>query len=127
MAYVEPIVADLKARFPEFNAVDVATLAAVLDEAIDYVGDDWLESDRVRAQLYLAAHILASEGEPARSASGKGIASTGVVRRKRVGPIDVEYVHAGDGGDSGIPLSSTVYGQRFLVLLAQNVGGAYVV
>lgn len=121
--YIEPTAADLKARFPEFASVADATLELILAEAIGQVGDTWLERDRRPAQLYLAAHMLAMEGEPARSmGSGTVGGVTGPMKSRTVGDVRTEFAgFAGAGGattDAGY--ETTAYGKQFLRLLRLN-------
>jgi hypothetical protein len=131
VAYVQPTAADLKARFPEFAPVADATVTALLDEATARVGESWVERDRRIAQLYLAAHLLASEGEPHRTTGGLGasVVTTGVVKRRRVGDVETEFAGAtgGAGGGTAGSLATTVYGQRYLELQRLNFPAVAVV
>ena len=123
MAYVAPVAADLKARFPEFAAVSDTLVNLVLAEAIAEAGDHWREDDRKPAQLYLAAHLLASEGEPQRTSSGDGIGASGPVKRDRVGDAETEYAGAGSSasGASTSTYGGTIYGRRFEAIMRRNV------
>lgn len=115
-------VEEFKARFPEFAPVSATTIAMVLAEAVGQVGDSWIERDRKPAQLYLAAHLLAVEGEPARTTTGAGMGTAGPVKRRKVGDVEVEFAGNG-GGSSGGAASGymlTSYGQRYLHLLRMN-------
>lgn len=130
MAYVPPTASDLKARFPEFTSVPDATVNLILAEAINAVGETWLERDRFPATLYLAAHMLAMEGEPGRSAGGTGGGVSGPVRRRKVGDVETEFAGFGrtDGlgrTDAGYEL--TAYGRQFLRLLRLNFPAVMVV
>lgn len=130
MAYVEPTLADFRIRFPEFAPVGDALVNVILAEAIPRVGDTWLERDRATAILYLTAHLLASEGEPARSAGGGvGGSTSGAVKRMKVGDVEVEYAGLGSGSGSGTTseYASTVYGRRFLQLMRLNFPGVVAV
>ena len=121
MAYIPPDASDLKARFPEFTAVSDTLVTLVLDdEAIPRVGESWIQRDRKIATLYLAAHLLAAEGEPARSTGGLS-SSTGPVKRERAGDTEVEYAVSSGASEvtAGDYMSST-YGRRFLELLRLN-------
>lgn len=135
MAYVEPEVEDLTARFPEFADVSEGVLEAILAEAVAQVGDTWLERDRRPAQLYLAAHMLAMEGEPQRSA---GIAEgstewlNGPVKRDKVGDVETEFAGFASGAGSGAAgmasdYSLTRYGQMYLSLMRRNFPAVAVV
>jgi len=115
-----------KARYPEFAPVSDALISLVLTESLDSIGDTWLQKDRTKAQMLLAAHKLASEGEPARSSgNGGGGSTSGAVKRLKVGDVEVEYAGltgtSGSGAASGF--STTVYGQQYLALLRLNFDG----
>lgn len=125
MTYVAPTAASFKARFPGFTSVSDATVDAVLAEAILQVGESWLERDRVPAVLYLTAHMLIMEGQPAASASEamKNV-TRGAVKRVKVGDVETEFA-GGSGSSSGgsgivASLSATEYGRRYLELLRRN-------
>lgn len=120
MTYEAPDARDLKDRFPEFNSASDTLVCAIIEEAAAQVGDTWVERDRKPATLYLAAHMLAMEGEPGRSATGQGIAATGPVRRRKVGDVETEYAGYGasEYGRSGYGASE--YGRRFAELMRRN-------
>lgn len=123
MPYTAPTIADLKARFPAFASVGDPLLTLVLNEAIGAIGPEWLERDRAPAQLYYAAHMLASEG----AADGGVSAVAGPVKRDKVGDAETEFagVAGGTGDTSGF--GSTEYGRRYLRLLRLNFPGVAVV
>lgn len=130
MVYVPPTAADLKARFPEFVPVSDTLVSLILDEAVAQVGDTWMERDRKPATLYLAAHMLAMEGEPARSAGGTGVGTSGPVKRRKVGDVETEFAGVGSDGSFGSGVSGyglTPYGQRYLDLLRRNFPAVAVV
>jgi hypothetical protein len=131
MAYVAPTAADLKARFPEFTSVSDTLVGLILAEASAQVGETWLERDRKPATLYLAAHMLAMEGEPGRSAGGTGGGTSGPVRRRKVGDVETEFAGFGSSGgavDGNMSnYSLTAYGLRFLDLLRKNFPAVAVV
>ena len=128
MAYVPPTVDTFRARYPEFSGVSGDLLALVLAEAIEEVGDTWIERDRAKAQMLLAAHKLAMEGEPARSTTGKTNATTGAIKRRKVGDVETEYagVTSGAGGSSSHPFAGSTYGQAYWELLRRNFPGPLV-
>lgn len=130
MAYVPPTSTDLKARFPEFSSVSNTLLDLILAEASAQVGETWLERDRKPATLYLAAHMLAQEGEPGRSAGGTGGGTSGPVKRRKVGDVETEFAgfsaSSGAGGRAS-EYGSTAYGLRFLDLLRKNFPAVAVV
>ncbi|TLX12143.1 DUF4054 domain-containing protein [Rhizobium sp. MHM7A] len=123
MPYVAPTPATFKARYPEFAAVSDALVQLVLNDAIDQVGDTWLERDRARAQMLLAAHILTMEGEPGRTATGNGTSGVGMVKRRKVGDVETEFAGTGSaaGGSGSMAwYALSGYGQQYLLLLRQN-------
>lgn len=127
MAEVPLTAADLKARYPEFNAVSDAYVDAVLSEAALSVGDTWIATDRVPATLALAAHMMSLEGEPARTANG-GVAVTETVKRVKVGDVETEFAVASGGGASGADdYGTTLYGVAFLRYRRRSFPGVIVV
>jgi len=124
MPYTAPTIADLKVRFPAFASVGDPLLTLVLNEAIGAIGPEWLERDRAPAQLYYAAHMLASEG----AADGGISAVAGPVKRDKVGDVETEFasVTSGAVGDTAA-FGSTEYGRRYLRLLRLNFPGVAVV
>lgn len=122
MAYVAPTATTFKARFAEFADVSDVLIGLVLQEAFDDVGDTWLERDRARAQMLLAAHKLVMEGEPERTTTGQGIAGTGTIKRDKVGDVETEFAgvtqSAGDSSALGYGLSN--YGREFAALMRKN-------
>ena len=122
MPYTAPTATTFKARFPEFAPVSDDLIALVLAEAIDQVGDTWLERDRARAQMLLAAHTLTLEGEPARTTTGEATGLGGAIKRDKVGDVETEFFGLG-GSASGSTVAgygTTVYGQEFAALMRKN-------
>lgn len=133
MAY-PPTIEEFKARFPSFANVPADVLEAVFNEALGSVGDTWTERDRPLAVMYLAAHLLASEGygvsEAGDGAGGGGAAILGPARKRKVGDVEVEFAGVSrlGGGSTGAGsitsgFLTTVYGQRYLRLLRLNHPG----
>lgn len=122
MAYVPPTAETFKIRYPEFSTVPDSLVTLVIAEAIEEVGDTWIERDRAKAQMLLTAHKLSIEGEPARSATGKGTGTSGPVKRRKVGDVETEYagMSSGSGGSAAHPYSGSTYGQQFWNLLKLN-------
>jgi hypothetical protein len=122
MAYVQPTPTTFKARYPEFVPVSDALIGLVLTESFAAVGDTWLERDRARAQMLWTAHTLTMEGEPGRTTTGNSSAGTGVIKRRKVGDVEVEFATPGSssGGSIGNGFASTTYGQQFLALMRLN-------
>lgn len=125
MAWTSPTVDELKARFPLFANVDDSILQLILDEAVADVGVTWVDKDRTPAVLYLAAHLLATQGfAGATGTGGGGAAITGAIKKRKVGDVETEFAGAAGAGSDGWGSSpfydSTVYGQMFLRLLRRN-------
>lgn len=132
MALTPPLASVFTGRYPEFSSVGAGLLNAVLAEAPSYVDESWLSGDQQQAMMLYAAHVLAVEGEPARSnavANGTAAASqspalTGGVDSVKVGDVAIKYGSNNGGASSGAAgfdgaddaFASTVYGQRFLML-----------
>lgn len=125
MAYVQPAPAAFKARFPNFSEVDNAYIQLLLDDAVPRFGEGWYERDRALAQMLWVAHVLASEGlgDGAGGGSGGG-ATTGTVKRRKVGDVEVEFAglsaSTSGGGALGDYLSGTMYGRQLLLLMRLN-------
>lgn len=131
MALTPPAASVLKARYPEFTVVSDVLAGLVLTDAASMVDETWREGDRTPAMLAYAAHMLAMEGEPARSAtiaaggSASGGGSTGAVKRIKVGDVETEFAGAAGSGSSDAVgsaawLSASAYGQQFLILRRRN-------
>lgn len=134
MAYVAPTVELFKTRFPEFDPVDDDLVDLVLAEAVGVVDATWVERDRASAQMYLTAHLLTVQGQPARSiagssGSGSNINLTGPVKRRKVGDVETEYAGASsiNGGSNGGTFEgidqaygATPYGRQYLVIRNRN-------
>lgn len=119
-------------RYPEFAGVPEALRGLVLADAAEMVDVTWRTADQVPAVLAYAAHLLAMEGEPARSAAvAAGGTSTaagalGAVKRIKVGDVETEFSGApaasagGASGGSDMWLAASAYGQTFLRLRRRN-------
>lgn len=129
MAYVQPTATTFKARFPEFAPVSDALINLVLAEAVPQVGDTWLERDRARAQMLLTAHTLTLEGEPGRTTTGQSSAGTGMMKRRKVGDVEVEFATPGASADGSVSngFSSTSYGVEYTRLMRLNFPAAIAV
>lgn len=123
MAYVAPTAADVKARFPEFAAVDDTVVDAVLAEAGSFVDASWIESDRATAELFYTAHELVMAGQGT-SAAAK-VSQVGDFTRIKSG--DLEVTRGGGSGESSSAatgtLGATRYGLKFLELRARSFPG----
>lgn len=115
-----------KARFPEFGVVSDALVGFALEEAGLAVGDNWPEAARETALRLYAAHILAVEGEPERSAEIAAATEAGEtaqhstrdVSSVKIGDTAWTYGNSsasGSGSAASVEdLSSTRYGRRFI-------------
>lgn len=122
--------ADLKARYPEFTAVDNALVGLVIAEAAPMVDDGWEPSDQKPGIIALAAHLLNMEGWPKRAVlpEGSPIPATAgrQVLMRKVGDVTTQYAQSssttGGGGSTGLlsSLGLTPYGIRFRQLLKLN-------
>lgn len=134
MAYTVPTAADLKARYPEFDAVSNDLVTLVITEAAGTVSTSWLERDYAPAIMLLTAHMLVTEGAVERAnPDGDGtstMTTTGAVKSYRVGEVQVSYAGTGEGAGAAsgdlAGLSATEYGKRFLALRRANFGGPMV-
>lgn len=127
MAWTPPTVVEFKVRFPVFTGIADATVQMILDEATVEVGPTWIEAYRTPGVLYLAAHLLASQGLGYSAGSG-GAAVTGAIKRRKVGDVETEFAGAAAGGSGDASnYSSTVYGQQYLRLLRKNFPAVAVV
>lgn len=139
MSYTQPTVSTFKIRYPEFEIVNNELVTLVLGEAISAVGDGWLEKDRAKAQMLLAAHTLAMEGEPQRSNS---MTNGGVANSPAIGQViemqdrDVKVkvsdkqaqISENSGlGEIGKGLMQTPYGKEYYLLLRRNTPSMCVV
>jgi hypothetical protein len=109
MAHTPATLESFYQRFPEFAGQDDAATIA-LSDALRGVDTSWTEGDYTIAHALLAAHYLTA-GEIA--SSGKEIAS------ESIGPLSVSYFKSDAGW-----IATSGYGQRYLMLLRQNRGGA---
>lgn len=137
MAYEAPTAAEFKARFPEFAVVADALIDAAIAEAGEAVGDRWPDAGRLIGHRLYAAHILAVEGEPERSAEITAAAAAGETASHSA--RDVSSVRIGDtawtyGNANGAKqyatsapivenLAATRYGRQFKEIRARYFVG----
>lgn len=119
MPYVVPTVEEFQARFPEIEvgSDQLELLQFLLEErATRQVDETWLEDDYQEGILLLTAHMFTTN----RAVSG---ASAGgeTVSSESIGPISVSYGAGGSASLSAAKLGTTVYGEEFRALRAQNV------
>jgi hypothetical protein len=121
MPYTPPDAAAVKARFPEFADVADARITAVIEEAMRWVDESWLEADYAPAIRFLTAHMLATEG--ALVSPSAPTATSGPVTSDKIGDASTSWAaRAGVAGRAGsdADLATTAYGERFLELRSAN-------
>ncbi len=128
MAWTEPTVADVRARFPAFASVPDAAIQPALAEALVQVDATWPDAARTSGALLYAAHILTLDGQ------GGGveaeIAKAGALgfTSFRSGSLSLDRgTAAGGGGGSSDPLEQTSYGRRFSEMVRARFPGVLVV
>lgn len=120
MAYASD--ADLTARIPATEAVDVAVRALALADAAEMIDDTMFAGRTVRAQCFLAAHYLALNPDSGMPSGGEG----GIVSARSAGAISVSYAVPTIPAGWDPSLASTSYGRQFLQI-ASTVASAPVV
>ena len=123
MPYTRPTTDQFRVKFPTFSGVGNPTIQAAIDEASASVDQSWIEADFQPAILYLAAHIMASDGVLFDGmGSAGGMIAAGQVSEAKVGDAMVKLGGAsgGAGGGSASGYASTPYGKRYLELLRRN-------
>ncbi|MBL1319587.1 MAG: DUF4054 domain-containing protein [Mariprofundaceae bacterium] len=109
---------DFKARFPAFATADVDTYMPIIEPVwSSYYNKDYAVNKE--AALNLIAHLLVLE-------INAGNASVQNEQSKSVGSVSVSYAQSTRTGALTDFLSSTKYGQRFLLLTAHQFGGVAV-
>lgn len=140
MAYLRPTPADLKAFYPESTSIvdsNPTLVSAILAEAERETNSTWDDADRFAGVMTLTMHWMIRRGLLAQTISVGGtttiggIQVSGAAQRFRVGDTEVAFASnsssGSSGGSSGGSASgdydSTIYGQRWLELLARNSPG----
>ena len=119
-----PTAATFKARHARFATVADATVDLYLAEAGRSVDDSvWAATDYDDGVMYLAAHLMWTEG--ALDPTGPAQGTAGTVKRQKAGEVEIEY-HPAPGGDPMNRLDglyqSTIWGRRYLELAGRNGG-----
>lgn len=125
MAVTLPSAGDLKTRYPEFTGVSDDLVGLVISEASHLVDESWLEADQQPAILAYTAHLLWSEGWPARVSGTFDAGLSGrAMKSRKVGDVSVEYETASSGSGGGsaslLGLNLSPYGRRFAQLMKLN-------
>lgn len=118
MSYTVPSAADLKARYPAFNAVaDSAVSAAIADAATQVDVSIWGEADYDRAIMLYAAHQMTMNGLGATNE-----AQMSGFRSLSIGSLSLtSSSEASTKVGSG--LDATNFGRQFKALLRRNSPG----
>lgn len=139
MAYVTPTPADLKAFYPEATSIvdsSPTLVSAILVEAERETNATWDDADRFAGVMTLTMHWMVRRGLLAQTISVGGtttiggIQVSGAAQRFKVGDTEVAFASnsssgssGSSGGSSSSDYDSTIYGQRWLELLARNTPG----
>jgi hypothetical protein len=117
------LIDDFAERFPEFSEADVENYFPRIEPYYGcYYGGSYEGCD-VEIILNVLAHLMVGE---IAAASGKASPAYKVAS-KSVGNVSVSYAHSADSqSESDAWLSTTIYGQRFLVLTRSRYGGVFV-
>ena len=135
MAFIAPTLLDFITRYPEFRDFDRNWVQVVLDEAIDLVGEGWIQRYRRPAVLALAAHMLSTQPKSSSASVVSDISggvTTGPIQSESVGPLTINYKRpTGNSGaseeTSAGELDSTVYGAFYLQLRHMGIPAAILV
>jgi hypothetical protein len=91
----------------EFSCIDDATVNQWIVIAGNYTDVECLGEEKgAMAQALYAAHLI--------FVSNNGSLSSGQVKRKKEGDLEIEYFGTGNSGASQGYLMQTIYGQQFL-------------
>lgn len=121
MAYTKPTAAEVKERFPCFNAVSNGLIDALIDEAP--VDTSWREKDYAPAIKYWVAHKLTIEN----ALGTKPVETSGPITSRTLGDASESYAVAGKADSSVHDYGSTPYGREFQRLLRGNHAGPVVI
>jgi len=122
MAFTVPTAADLKTRFPAFEACDDQTVDFALAEAAALVDDSWSsQADFTLGRLLYAAHILTLEGYG--SGSEAKTAGGGLSAFKTIKSGALTLTRGDDAAAVAGKVETTTFGQRFTQLQGLNRGG----
>ena len=116
---------NMKFKFPEFSAVDDASIGFAIEEAVVNVGGDstyWLDdANYTLALMYYAAHLLMMSILVSQQGAGKLIIS------ERTPDLSRTYaVPQLPKPEDPVDLTMTVYGVRYVNLARRNFPGVAV-
>ena len=113
---VTATVDDFRAEFPEFAAVDTATIEANLRRA------KRIHTATKAGTIYAAAHLYSLDkaskevAEPAQADGGFG-----VIKKETIGPKSVEYSTTAGDESRKVFWATTPYGREFMLIEQRNV------
>lgn len=120
MAYDQPSPSDLIARYPDFAAVEPATIQYWLTDSLRFVDQTWMEGDYGPAIIAHAAYEMAKRGVPGIAKSAAATAIGQGLSRWRSGSADLQFsdeaVKVALAGGYGV----SIYGMEYADLLARN-------
>lgn len=129
--YDPPTPNDFKTRFPIFADESDDRVQLFLDEASTSVDKAWAVADYRPAWMYLAAHLLATDGSSEDDSVQMGAAGQGVVAGESFGGgLSVTYAvpTIRDGSlSANDKYGTTEWGRRYYALLLRNRRGPLVV
>ena len=123
MTYTPPDAQTIKDRFPEFASLSDTRINFVIEEALRFVDDSWIEADYAPALRFLVAHMLSVEG----ALDGGQSALQGPLTSQKLGDSSETYAAKSSIGGLDSELTATTYGQRFLALRNSNHPGIKIV
>ncbi len=108
-------VGEVRARYPEFGAVDYPDdrVQLAIDDATVFVEESRYGKFYTQAVAALAAHFLVSNMSAIRYAAGGSTSAPGSIKSESVGDVTVTYVEGSKAVVAGASYSDTPYGQRF--------------
>ena len=120
MPYTVPTASEFKARHAKFDAVADGVVDALLAEASRTVTEDWHEDDYQDGAMYLAAHLIISEGL---ADAAPSVANTsGALVKLKADETEATFDTPGKrmSGNLAAVYGSTFYGRRFLEIAQRN-------
>ena len=114
------LIADFKARFPEFPEATVDTWIPILDPIWPcYYGGSYENTCDQEIILNLLAHLMIFESSTSDEAPRS-------IMSQSVGDVSQTFSSRSDAGVNSDFFSSTRYGARFLLLITKNIGARFV-
>ena len=126
MPYSPVTVAMFKTRFPIFVDRSTPQLELILAEASARVDQSWKESDYQPAIMYLAAHLLVTDGSQLTDEEGGGPVGGGPIVGETFSGMSLTYAAPkADSSSSEVWAfyETTEYGRRFYRIMKLNFGG----